>query len=199
MTNCLVSAGWCQLVDVNLHICNWSSADFSWWHDDKRKLFGVYWLMSTGRCEPVQMSLVVCRFQLTPLRWCHYDKLFGVCWLMSTGRCQPAAQMSLVVWWPASFASLARCCLMTRVVSRLQLMSPHLPLPLLFSVRNVKNARFASMKYFVFCTQQSNNPDQSKGLLNVVFSFMGGQIKSAKYNSLECNAAMLCWTWTTLI
>ena len=102
------------------------------------------------------------------------------CWLMSTGRCQPAAQMSLVVWWPASFASLARCCLMTRVVSRLQLMSPHLPIPLLFSVRNVKNALFASMKYFVFCTF-SNNPDHSKELLNVVFSFMGEQIKMQKY------------------
>ena len=36
------------------------------------------------------------------------------------------------------------------------------------------------MKYFVFCTL-SKNPDQSKGLLNVVFSFMGEQIKVQKY------------------
>ena len=61
------------------------------------------------------------------------------------------------------------------------------PLPLLFSVRK---------KTFneVFCPLHliSNYPEQSEGLLNVVFSFMGGQIKCAKYNSLKCNAAMHC-------
>ena len=62
------------------------------------------------------------------------------------------------------------------------------PLPLLFSVRK---------KTFneVFCLLHliSNNPEQSKGLLNVVFSFMGGADQSAKYiKALICIVATHC-------
>ena len=182
MTNCLMWTctdviGWLQisdydtsqmLVDVNLHRCQFlvlQISDFS------------CWLMSTGRCQPAaQMSLVgwwpasfvsLARCHWWPVSFVSSARMslmtHIVCWLMSTGRCEPA-----------------RMSLMTRIVSRFQLMSPHHPLPLLFSVRNVKNALFASMKYFAFCTL-SKNQDQSKGLLNVVFSFMGEQIKMQKY------------------
>ena len=96
-------------------------------------------LVSAGWCEPAQMSIFGCRFQISAAGWCQLVdvNLPHRChWLVDDPR--------RLCHWRDVTDDPHRLQISVDVTSH--------PLPLLFSVRNVKNALFASMKYFAFCT-----------------------------------------------
>ena len=103
--NCLVSTGWCQLVDVSLYRCHWLSADFSWHLSDDVTM--TNYLVSAGWCQLVDVNL--------PHR-CH--------WLFDDPR--RLRHWRDAVWWPGfswcHLTSLFHCCSLSEMSKMLCLL-----------------------------------------------------------------------------